>query len=99
MSPGTQERRHPTWHPTQEFHARADGQVEMRLETTGHKELVFRIFQRLHTRKQYPGTGIELAVCKRIVQHHGGRLRVESQSGQGSHQGSILRARSCCFSI
>jgi PAS domain S-box-containing protein len=49
-----------------------------------YKELIFGIFKRLHTAAEYPGSGMGLAICQRLVQRAGGRIWVESELGQGS---------------
>lgn len=69
---------------------RPDGSVELRFADNGigfdmkYHDKIFEIFQRLHGREQYQGTGVGLATCRRIVERHNGTLRAESAPGEGA---------------
>ncbi len=75
---------------TIERRAMADGQVQLRFQDNGigfdmkHLDKIFEIFQRLHSRDEYEGTGVGLATCRRIVERFNGILTAESAPGQGA---------------
>jgi signal transduction histidine kinase len=69
---------------------RKDGHWQFSVKDNGigigqeYQEQIFGLFKRLHTNRKYPGTGIGLAICQRITERYGGRIRVESELGKGS---------------
>lgn len=78
-------------HPIVKITAKQQGgMVDFSVEDNGigideeYHERIFTIFQRLHTRDKYKGTGIGLALCKKIVEQHGGRIHLKSKYGEGS---------------
>lgn len=77
--------------PRIKIHARQDrGRVEIIVKDNGigfdpqYAERIFKPFQKLHSRREYEGTGMGLAVCRKIVEWHGGSIKAESESGEGS---------------
>lgn len=83
--------RHPERRPRIQITSRERGDyVVLEFKDNGigiaeqHQKQVFELFARLHRREDYPGTGIGLAVCKRIVELHNGKISLRSESGKGS---------------
>jgi light-regulated signal transduction histidine kinase (bacteriophytochrome) len=77
----------PTIHVGVEEHAQSY-EISVRDNGIGiepqYFERIFMVFQRLHNKGEYPGTGIGLAIVKKVIERHGGQIRVESRLGEGS---------------
>jgi signal transduction histidine kinase len=71
-------------------HSLKDDNIEITIQDNGigidlqYKELIFQPFQRLHGKGEYEGSGIGLAICKKIVDRHKGTIDIESETGKGS---------------